>query len=58
MVLSVVTNPQLQEDLLLMLIHSLRLVSYIRLGLEVTLFLSGGTTERCSKGDAQCMSAE
>lgn len=62
MMLSVVTNPQLQEDLLLMSIHIffffLRLDSYIKLGLEVTLFLSGGTSERCFKGDAQCMFAE
>lgn len=41
MMLSVVTSLQLQEDILLMLIHIfLRLDSYIKLGLEVTLFLS------------------
>lgn len=60
--LSVVTNPQLQAGLLLISIHIffffLRLDSYIKLGLEVTLFLSGGTPKRCSKGDAQCMFPE
>lgn len=60
--LSVVTNPQLQEGLLLMSIHIffffLRLDSYIKLGPEVTLFLSRGTPKRCLKGDAQCMFAE
>lgn len=35
-VFSVVTNPHLQEDLLLMLIHTLRLFSCLRVSLEVS----------------------